>query len=192
MNIAFATRPFMGETLCGDACNWWQNGNRILLAVADGLGHGPDASHASQTALSCIADHSFTTPIEHLFEYCNEVLRPTRGAALAIAVIDLAIQQFSVGCVGNIRVQWLHHHHLYRLDGSRGIVGGGYERLTLETHTLSVGDRLILFSDGISDIIPSSEFFNHAELSAQCQAEMLIERWSRHDDDACALVYRHC
>jgi len=190
-NLAYATRPFEGETCCGDACGWWQNDHRLVLAVADGLGHGVEASQASQAALACIATHLQET-LETLFENCNVALRHTRGAALAIAIIDAKTQQVSVGCVGNIRVQWIHQQRIYRLDGARGIVGGGYGRVVPEIRTLSAGDRLVMFSDGLDDCLPLLSFFaTCADLSVQRQTETLIERWARSDDDASALIYEH-
>ncbi len=40
--------PLPSEEVCGDAWNWACDDDRLLLMVADGLGHGPDAARASE------------------------------------------------------------------------------------------------------------------------------------------------
>jgi len=189
-HIGYATRPMVGESICGDRCGWWSSGERIVLAVADGLGHGPEAAYAAEAALACIADR-LDGSCESFFADCDVQLRSTRGVALAVAIIELANGQLTIGTVGNIRALLLHDSRDLRLGGARGIVGAGFAKLAPETLVLAPGDVLTLFSDGLDEFPPLRAFFNESVSSASDQAQAILEREARSNDDAAVLVYRH-
>ena len=124
MNTGYAARPLKGETLCGDVGAWWQWPQRRVLALADGLGHGPAAHHAAQKAMQCIARHGQSSCFD-LFSACNDSLIDTRGAVLAIALIDQTSNLLTLGSIGNIRAILLKPDGHVRLGAGRGIVGAG-------------------------------------------------------------------
>ncbi|MDO9140357.1 MAG: SpoIIE family protein phosphatase [Methylobacter sp.] len=190
VTAGYATRPLAGETVCGDSCGWWRSGGRIVLAVADGLGHGPEAAYASEAALACIANHLDWT-CEDLFAECNTVLRDTRGVALAVAIIEPATGLMTVCTVGNIRVLLLCGSKDIRLDGGRGIVGAGYQKLAPEARVLAPGNILAMFSDGLDQFPVLRAFFDQPGVSAQEQAQAILDYCARGDDDASVLIYRH-
>ena len=125
MNTGYAARPLKGQLLCGDAGAWWQWPQRRVLALADGLGHGPAAHHAAQEAMQCIARHGQGSCFD-IFSACNDSLIDTRGAVLAIALIDQASNLLTLAVIGNIRVILLQSGSHVRLGAGRGIVGAGY------------------------------------------------------------------
>lgn len=144
LEISCSTRPYAGRIECGDRCGWWMTPERIVMAVADGLGHGPEAAYAAEIAMACIGaglERSF----DEIFAACDVRLRDTRGVALAVAVVTLGSGQLTISSVGNIRTVLLTSGKDCRFGGSRGIVGAGYARLTPEVRTLSRGDVLALF-----------------------------------------------
>jgi serine phosphatase RsbU (regulator of sigma subunit) len=160
------------------------------MAVADGLGHGSEAAYAADVAMACIGGGLERSFADH-FSACDARLRDTRGAALAIAVVDLMQATLTMASVGNIRAVLMRPGKNFRLGGTRGIVGGGYERLVPETEHLARGDVLALFSDGVDEFAPMVETLTDGALSPREKASIVVKRWARPDDDAAVLVYRH-
>ena len=92
--------PAVGEAQCGDACAFVQRGGRASVLVVDGLGHGPEAETA---ALACLAlfDAPFDAPSETLAR-AHAAMRHTRGAAAAVAQLDLDARAVTFCGAGNI------------------------------------------------------------------------------------------
>ncbi len=190
MNIGYANRAFNGASICGDAGAWWQAGRRRVLALADGLGHGPAAHHAALTALQCIERHAQSNCAE-LFAACDAKLIETRGAVLAIAIIDLDSNLLTLASIGNIRSILLTPNGDVRLSAGRGIVGAGYAWTPPDQRLLAPGDTLVLFSDGIDAMAGVRSCLGGVQDTPQMVAERLLANWARDTDDASVLVYRH-
>jgi serine phosphatase RsbU (regulator of sigma subunit) len=181
----------MGQIDCGDRCGWWITPERIVMAVADGLGHGPEAAYAADLALASIGA-GLERPFDEIFSACDTRLRDTRGVALAVASIDKSCRTITMASVGNIRVVLLKTNKDCRLGGTRGIVGGGFEHLTPETMALSSGDVLAMFSDGVDEFPALREaLVKPATARLADQAQGVLDDWARADDDAAVLLYRH-
>jgi hypothetical protein len=69
--------------------------------VADGLGHGPLAAKAAMEAVRVFSECAAGSPGE-LIEAVHGPLRATRGAAVAVASIDLTRRVMTFAGVGNI------------------------------------------------------------------------------------------
>lgn len=78
-------RPFGGAGGCGDVDIVVITERGAVVAVADGLGHGPEAVIAARTAADVIQQRA-DAAITELITDCHHALRKTRGAALSIAV----------------------------------------------------------------------------------------------------------
>ncbi|MEF8700502.1 MAG: SpoIIE family protein phosphatase [Candidatus Accumulibacter sp. UW20] len=188
--ISCATRPLAGQLECGDRCGWWHSAERLVMAVADGLGHGPQAAYAAEAAIACIAarvERSF----DEIFADCDARLRDTRGVALAVAVVEFATDRLLMASVGNIRAVLLDARRERHLGSARGIVGGGYARLTPEIHTLEPGDVLALYSDGLDEFFALRQTLEESAASPEGSASSVLDSWARGNDDAAVLIYRH-
>jgi negative regulator of sigma-B (phosphoserine phosphatase) len=190
MNIGYAVRPYKGEALCGDVGGWWQLPQRRVLALADGLGHGPAAHHAAQAAMQCTARHLQCNCVD-LFAACNDKLFDTRGAVLAIALVDQASNRLTLGAIGNIKSILLTPGGHVRLGSGRGIVGAGYTWTPPDQVLLTPGDTLLMFSDGIDDIGGVRSCLESLQETPQMLADKVLATWARDTDDASVLVYRH-
>lgn len=93
--------PKPGETVCGDAWTAIDTGDRVVVVVADGLGHGPDAARASQAAMESAHKYMDARPKE-MVEAMNSALRPTRGAAVAVADCDRRRRIVTFAGLGNV------------------------------------------------------------------------------------------
>ena len=76
-----------GQEVCGDAWGCAQNGDDLVIMVADGLGHGMEAKLASTEAVRQLYENPDLPP-KALLTRIHQALRSTRGAAVAIAYID--------------------------------------------------------------------------------------------------------
>lgn len=189
VKVGYASRPLAGERVCGDHCGVWHSAERIVLAVADGLGHGEAAAQAAGAAISCIEDH-LSCSCEEMFARCDERLTGTRGAALAVVIVEPERARLTVATVGNIRVLLLREFCQLRLDGGRGIVGAGYKNLLPETVALHDGNVLAIFTDGLDEFPALREYIGDRSASAQQQAEAILEHCAHAADDAAVLIFR--
>ncbi|EGV31902.1 Stage II sporulation protein E [Thiorhodococcus drewsii AZ1] len=189
LGLGQALKSFPGESLCGDQCGWWLQPNRLRLALADGLGHGPEAHKAAEAVIHQIA----TTPGQGLpetFADCDRALIGTRGVALSVVDVPFGTEAILHAAVGNIRTLLLQDGHIRRLGGARGIVGAGYSGLHPERFSLRPGDWLVIFSDGIPEDadIAASLIENRP---SNALAEQLLVQWASDRDDAGILIYQH-
>ncbi|GAB2905989.1 anti-sigma regulatory factor [Paraburkholderia jirisanensis] len=93
--------PYPGEQVCGDAWGVEADQHGLTITLADGLGHGPDAHVAAAGAILAVQRRAGRLPGE-LMQYAHDALRTTRGAAVAIARLDLTRAQLTFSGVGNI------------------------------------------------------------------------------------------
>jgi len=199
--LGAALRPVAGECLCGDQLGYWPAEPGLLLALADGLGHGAEAHRAASTAMRTLAALAGASLVE-AFALCDQRLNTTRGTALALARIEPERAaggqnggaRLTHGAVGNIRTLVWSQGRLRRLGGARGIVGAGYRQLRLEQLALDPGDWLALYSDGIPEEAAIEDALARLDRPGtacldQIAAE-LLERWANPGDDAALLLYR--
>lgn len=127
-----------------------------LFVVADGLGSGEKARTAANIAIDLAGDLCLWAPgsIEKVFQdyflQCHQKLRNSRGAAVAMVLLDPKQDSLTFGGVGNIRLV---------IAGSKskticcqpGIVGVQMPRkMTVKRFSTDGYATGFLFSDGIS------------------------------------------
>lgn len=188
--VSRALRPHQNEQACGDQSAWWQKGNRLVFAMVDGLGHGDMAAHAASTAIHCVGRH-LDADCKTLFAECDSALASTRGAAVALAIIELGEGKLEIASVGNIRTRLLGAQRDLRLGGARGIIGAGYRDLAPESLTLESQDTLVFFTDGIDEFANLRPVLNTHHALDNTVAEKLVETFGRWDDDVGVLVFRY-
>ncbi len=113
--------PADGEQESGDACTVIDTDDCRTAMVVDGLGHGPAAAEAAQTALRAFRRVP-DAPLPDVLTTVHRALRRTRGAA--VGLLRLYEGRGEYCGVGNIRVltlgpEGVHH----RLTGRPGIAG---------------------------------------------------------------------
>ncbi len=83
LEIGAAQAPYPGEEVCGDAWAWAD----CSLFVADGLGHGFQAAEAAREAVRAFEGNRHGA-VRDVIGAIHLALRPTRGAAVAVAELD--------------------------------------------------------------------------------------------------------
>nr|WP_320775999.1 ATP-binding SpoIIE family protein phosphatase [Streptomyces sp. CRN 30] len=188
------TRPISGEQVSGDT---WSvramNGHgtdAFLLLMCDGLGHGPLAARAAERARSAFRDSRHLSP-EAVLADVHQGLRGTRGAAVAIALIDLADQRVRLSGAGNISA-------LVESGGSRsallsmpGIVGAQMPRPRTFDTAFPPGAVLVMHSDGLSERWRSADFPGLFGQDPAVVAAQILNQAAVRRDDAGIVVAVH-
>jgi negative regulator of sigma-B (phosphoserine phosphatase) len=182
---------YPGETESGDWYVVTPFANGVLVAVVDGLGHGRDAAIATRLATVTLEQHAHEPP-EHLFLRCNEVLRPTRGAAISMASFDRHCKTMTWLAVGNVSGTLVRADPA---DGARmenlvlrgGVVGLNLPELRPAVIPVASGDTLVFATDGVrlvfTELLPS-----HTGPPQQL-ADRILQSYATHADDALVLVF---
>ena len=183
-----AARPLPGQTESGDTHFVERTSAGWLLAVADGLGHGPEAAAASRALVEVLANHA-EEPLVDLIRRCHERLRTTRGIALSLVSIEIASSTLTWIGVGNVEGVLRHfapsspQTQYITLRG--GIVGYRLPELQPSVLPLTDGDILALATDGIREGFAEALDPEH---SPQTVAEHILARYAKPNDDALVLA----
>ncbi|MEU5275416.1 ATP-binding SpoIIE family protein phosphatase [Streptomyces asoensis] len=141
--------PFRGAEHSGDAWTCARDGDLLTLMLADGLGHGLEAARASTAAVH-ETHRSVHLPPAELLRRLDEALRGTRGAAVAVAQLDLRAGRLRFAGVGNIGARLREGGSWRHLLSRPGIVGAHRPSTLPETEAAWAADRLlVLHSDGL-------------------------------------------
>lgn len=181
--------PIAGETVCGDATAVVETGAEISVLAADGLGHGPDAATAADTAVRTFLQGPGLPPGEHVGRI-HRALRPTRGAAVAVAAVRPGLRQVAFAGIGNISARIASPVGTRLLVSHNGTAGHHARHIQEFTYEWGAGDVLILHSDGLNthwklDRWPGIPRHHPAILAA-----LLCRDESRGRDDMSAIVVR--
>jgi anti-sigma regulatory factor (Ser/Thr protein kinase) len=148
MAIGAVSRPKKGEEVCGDHWSVTTQRGQWQILVADGLGHGPLASEAAvQAARLFRTTRSRTLP--DLLEAIHHALRSTRGAAVAIASIDLGQQAVRFVGVGNIAGAVVSSGGTRNMVSLNGTAGVEMRKITEFSYPWADDALLIMHSDGL-------------------------------------------
>jgi len=186
-----AARSFPGERESGDGHVVEAFPGGTLVAVIDGLGHGPEAAAATRVACATLQGHP-SEPIGALVQRCHAQLRSTRGVVMTIASIDARTDVLTWLGVGNVEgcllragtgAQRQREAVLHR----GGVVGFSLPAMRPATVPLAPGDLLILATDGIATGFMEGQ---HRGTSEQI-ASGILDRHGKTTDDALVLVARY-
>jgi negative regulator of sigma-B (phosphoserine phosphatase) len=180
--VAHVSIPKVGEHMNGDAVLVRRSASGdLLLAVLDGLGHGPNAAKASQLAITWLQTADLTQPLSTIMQAVHAQLRETRGAAGTLCIVR---GERLEGCaVGNVQFSCMNATVPMVL--SAGVLGQRLPKLRVCEAVLRPGARIALFSDGISSKFRLDE---SRQLRPQQACEVTIERHRKKEDDATILI----
>jgi serine/threonine protein phosphatase PrpC len=185
MKLASAKRPARGEVVCGDDFVV-VHGESTLIAIADGLGHGPAALEASHAFCQFVASRPLDT-LQPLMLAGSQAIAHTRGAAAALVRICPASHRMWFTGVGNIELHAVSQHRI-RPVSTAGIVGRKLRKIVQYEYPLVPGDLLLLHTDGISSRLELSDEV-HPELDRI--VDNVMSRHGKDHDDATCIVVRY-
>jgi phosphoserine phosphatase RsbX len=148
------SRPSEGEEENGDCYLVKPHANQVVIGVADGLGHGKEASYAGRVAMNCIDSFRGDSLIT-LFRRCHDELKNTRGVTMSLASFDADHNTMAWMGVGNVAGVLIRAgaspiplRETILLRG--GVVGLQLPQLYAMEMAVSAGDTLVFATDGIS------------------------------------------
>ena len=181
--------PIAGEIVCGDDWSLQLNQNTLVLLVADGLGHGPDAAKASNAAVSAIDNHTDESPTR-MMQRAHDASRGTRGTAAGIAKIEVDKQQLTYVGVGNIAMSIFSQGANQHLLSHNGIVGSNMRKMQEFTHSWEPGALLVAHSDGIGTRWDLGAYPGLIHSHPALIATILYRDFTRGRDDSTVVVLR--
>jgi len=159
----------------------------VLVAVVDGLGHGPEAASAARTAIG-VLEAGRERELGARFLRCHERLRDTRGVVLSLGLFATgSLTWLGVGNVDGVLLRsGLGAPEQLLVRG--GVVGRRLPSLELSRLTVARGDTLILATDGIDQGFAGDPGITFA---APPTAERILADHGKETDDALVLVVRY-
>ncbi len=189
---AAASRTLAGQPVSGDAHLVAPFEGGVLIAVIDGLGHGPEAHLAASAAVAVLARRP-EAPVADLIQSCHAEIKSTRGVVLSLASFDTARGLVTWVGVGDVEGVLLSASDPSR-SGRRslllrnGVVGYQLPSLRETICPIATGDMLIFATDGVSHdftaTIPNGR-------SPRTVADDIIAKHGKSTDDALVLVARY-
>ncbi len=183
------SRPMVGETANGDAFHISEAGDDLYIAVADGLGHGPDAEEASRKAIRFIKKNC-RMPMEHLFDKLHEILKKTRGVALTFIHIRSKDRRIFQAGVGNVQTR-IYPRGERNLISRGGVLGGSIlPPLKINMNSWPENGALVAFTDGVSgrwDLEETPGMLKHHPTTI---AHLILQEHGRQRDDATMVVVK--
>ncbi len=178
-----------GESVCGDA--WLIESLRegLIIAVADGLGHGRDAAIAADAALDVVRRRKASS-LADIFDFSSRALRATRGAALQVVKINLQSNTITSAGVGNISTSVSTHAQSKSLPSQPGIVGHQMPRVREQVIPWASDSMLVMHSDGVSARWKLETYPGLRARDPALTAAVLHRDFARTRDDATVLTYR--
>lgn len=190
VEVGIAFRPRPGERVSGDLAFTRPLPAGLLVAVIDGLGHGPAAAEAAAQAAAALEGAPESNTLAALVERCHRSVRKTRGIVISLALLDPGGGTMSWLGVGNVEAVLVHATSSRRetLAVRPGVVGQRLPALRAASLPLAAGDALVLASDGLRRGLAGEL---PAGTGARQAAEQLLAAGATGEDDAVVLVARY-
>ena len=190
LQVGAVNLPIRNETVSGDSwcfCDGKNGCSRLI--IADGLGHGPAAAEASRQALAAFtAGHHQTLPA--LMAFIHEALRSTRGAAVAVAELDLAQEKLRYVGVGNIAATVLSKERTTSLVSMNGTVGANCHSIQEFTYPCAGSSLLVMSSDGLKTQWNLARYQGLQTRHPSLVAGVLYRDYNRGTDDITVAAIR--
>ncbi len=179
--------PKLHEEANGDA--WAMSGSegeRTYLVV-DGLGHGLAAAEAAQAAVSEFRRCGLL-PIGEILEAIHRALRPTRGAAVAVARTREDRNQLEFAGIGNIGGAILTAGEVRKTVSRNGTAGHQVRRIQAYEYPFPAGSHFIMYSDGLVSSWSVDRYPGLLARHPLLIAGVLYRDFRRERDDVTVLV----
>jgi anti-sigma regulatory factor (Ser/Thr protein kinase) len=190
LDVAAVSAPIKGEEVCGDGWGVKQTPESILLMVVDGLGHGILAAEAAREAERIFADSHTDSPVP-ILQDSHLSLKKTRGAAMAIASLNLERGVMSFAGVGNIGASIVAPTASRGMASHNGTVGHQLHRVQEFNFPWTPQSLLIMHSDGLNTRWDLKLYPGIWSKHPALIAGLLYRDFSRERDDVTVLVAKN-
>jgi len=181
--------PYPGETACGDQWASADAASGGVLLLVDGSGHGVEAERAALLAVKTFQQNN-REPGESLVASMHQALRPTRGAALAVARIDPAASMVRYTGVGNINGSLISGGKVSHMVSHNGTAGHVAPRIREFTYAYTGSPMIVLHSDGLTARWDLAAYPGLIAQHPSLVAAVLLRDFRRGRDDASVVAAR--
>jgi anti-sigma regulatory factor (Ser/Thr protein kinase) len=178
-----------GQDVSGDAWASINTANLCAVLVADGLGHGPGAAAASEEAVRLFREDPTCAPADCI-EKIHRGLKPTRGAAVAVAHLDRASRVVRYAGLGNITAMVLSDDTTTNLVSHHGTAGHEARKIGEFRYPWPTSGVLVMFSDGLGTHWNLSTYAGLRQRDPSLVAAVLYRDHARGRDDPTVVVVR--
>jgi serine/threonine protein phosphatase PrpC len=158
--------------------------------VVDGLGHGEFAAEAAREAERIVSEAQSSTACQ-IVRDCHDALKKTRGAAIAVAIIDHPKKVMSFCGLGNVSAVLLSATGRRGLASHNGTVGHTLHRIQEFTVPWDEESLLIMHSDGLGSRWDLDRYPGILRKHPSLLAAVLYRDFARQRDDATVLVVKN-
>lgn len=192
--IGIYGRAYRGERESGDHASFHREGDRLVLALCDGLGHGGPAREAAAASLRVFVAQHATTP-QAIIDECHRTIGRTRGVVMAVAALEQRggmSTTLELASVGNITTELVQPRTARRFGATSFVVGAPQRgwRAHVETAAVAPEETLLVFSDGVASRASIAEDLLLLREHPITIAHQMVARFGRDDDDVLMLVAR--
>lgn len=181
--------PKLGEEVCGDGWALYENRDYASVLVVDGLGHGPGAADCAYAALAAFRETWRAQPAETL-QALHAALRPTRGAAAAVAHLEYSTRTVRFAGCGNIGGLIQNGGASRQMVSLPGITGHDLKNVREFAYEWPQGATVLIYSDGLGTHCSLERYAGLLSQDPSLIAGVLYRDWSRGRDDTTVLAIR--
>jgi hypothetical protein len=178
-----------GETECGDSWAAETTGPRTVILSVDGLGHGISASDASKEAVRLFRENARHSPTE-ILDILHRGLKATRGAAAAVAEVDLSRRVVKFAGLGNIAGWVVTDDSMRAMVSHSGIIGHQVRKIQAFDYPLPPGGTVILHTDGLGSKWKTGSYPGLLRRDSGLLAGALYRDFARERDDTSLVIFR--
>jgi anti-sigma regulatory factor (Ser/Thr protein kinase) len=187
LGVVCVAKP--GEFVSGDDWAARIRDDDATLLLADGLGHGTFASAAAREATRLVREAAAEAPAD-VMDRIHRGLRSTRGAAAAVARVEVARGEVRFAGIGNIGITILGGGAARNLVSFSGIVGHQVRKIQEMRYPWPEHAMLVMHSDGLQSQWKLEGYAGLAQRDPSLIAAVLYRDFARGRDDVAVLVYR--
>jgi serine phosphatase RsbU (regulator of sigma subunit) len=190
-----ALRPLRGQNISGDLYVVETSEQGFLIAVIDGLGHGPQAAAAAEIAAMILRTHGHDSTTQ-LLNRCHQALKHTRGVAMSLASFNKQLNSLWWLGVGNVEGVLLRLDENEKLSIESiplrgGVIGYQLPPLRASQISLKPHDLVIFATDGIQSGFIKGLTTKDLSENPQQLADRLLAGYDKGTDDSLVLVVRY-
>ena len=179
-----------GETECGDAWGARMQDGMACVVLADGLGHGPDAAVASRAAVRVLDETATNGRPQALIRQAHDALRGTRGAAVAVTVLNAEAGTIAFAGAGNVAGRVVNGTSDRAMLSQSGTVGIRIREPEALEYAWPDHAILVLFSDGLQSRWTLANAIGVLQCDPTVIAAWLVREHLRGPDDCTVVVVR--
>ncbi len=181
--------PKPGETVSGDGAYNDLMPDCLRVFLGDGLGHGPEANAAVQTAIAALKLSNENSPAE-ILRYLHSFTKKTRGLVATVAVYNFKERQWNICGIGNIATR-SHLVTSRNYMSYNGVVGMNIPNtLSEQVVKHERGQTIIMCSDGIKTRWELNKYTGIFRCDLSILAAAIYKDFGRKTDDMAVLISR--